>query len=57
MRHIFWRVATAGGWQQARRRWRHLRDRHGNASNPYSPVLSMGLLLIIAVFAFAAVPA
>jgi hypothetical protein len=53
MRHIF----TAGGWQQARRRWRRLRDRHGNAGNPYSPVLSIGLLLIIAVFAFAAVPA
>jgi hypothetical protein len=57
MRHTFWRVATAGGWQQARRRWRRLRDRHGNTGNPYSPVLSIGLLLIIAVFALAAVPA
>jgi len=45
-------MATGG----ARRRWRHLRDRHGNAGNPYSP-LSIGMLLIIAVFAFAAVPA
>jgi hypothetical protein len=53
MRHIFWRVATADGWQQACRR---LRDWHGNAGNPYSPVLSIGLLLIVAVFAFAAVP-
>ncbi len=53
MRYTFLRTATAG----ARRRWRHLRDWHGNAGNPYSPVSSIGLLLIIAVFAFAAVPA
>jgi hypothetical protein len=53
MRHTFWQVATAG----ARRRWRRLSDRPGNTGNPYSPVLSIGLLLIMAVFAFAAVPA
>ena len=55
MRHTFWKVTTAGARQQARRQ--RLRDWRGNAGNPYSPVLSIGLLLIIAVLALTAVPA
>jgi hypothetical protein len=57
MRHTSLQVATAGVWRQTRQRLRHLRDWPADASNPYSPVLSIGLLLVIAVFAFAAVPA
>jgi hypothetical protein len=43
------KVARAGLWQQAHWRLRLLRDWPGNAGNPYSPVFSIGLLLIIAL--------
>lgn len=49
MRHMFLQAATGDAWQQARRRWHHIRDWPGNAGNPYSPVFSIGLLLIIAL--------
>jgi hypothetical protein len=49
MRHTSLQVAGAGTWQQARRRLRHLRGWPGNAGNPYSPVFSIGLLLVIAL--------
>jgi hypothetical protein len=49
MRHPLLQATTDGAWQQARRRWQHIRDRHGNATNPYSPVFSIGLLLIVAL--------
>jgi len=47
MRHDTLQAATTDTWQQARRAWRHIRDWPGNASNPYSPAFSIGLLLVI----------
>ncbi len=49
MRHTSLQTPTGQVWQQARLRLRRLRDRPGNASNPYSPVFSIGLLLIVAL--------
>jgi hypothetical protein len=49
MRHPLLQPAAGGDWQQARQRWQHIRKRRGNASNPYSPVFSIGLLLIVAL--------
>jgi len=49
MRHPSLQAATNGTWQQARRNWQQLRDWRGNATNPYSPAFSIGLLLIIAL--------
>jgi hypothetical protein len=49
MRHPHLQVATDGTWRHARRGWQHFRGWRGNATNPYSPVFSIGLLLIIAL--------
>ena len=49
MRHTSLQTSTGQVWQQARLRLRHLRDWPGNAGNPYSPVFSIGLLLILAL--------
>ncbi|MGO8908655.1 MAG: hypothetical protein ACLQDM_04905 [Bradyrhizobium sp.] len=51
MRHTSLQLARAGAWRQTRRRLRHLRDWPGNTGSPYSPVFSIGLLLIIALAA------
>ncbi len=55
MRNSLSELAMACVRRQAR--WGRLHDRHDNAGNPYSPVMSIGLLLIVAVLALAATPA
>ncbi len=49
MRPPFLQAAAAGAWQQLGLRLRRLRDWPGDAGNPYSPVSSIGLLLIFAL--------
>ena len=49
MRLASLQTVTGGAWQQARRSLRHFRDCPGNTGNPYSPALSIGLLLVIAL--------
>jgi hypothetical protein len=49
MRHTSLHTPTVQVWQQARVRLRHLRVWPSNASNPHSPVFSIGLLPILAL--------
>jgi hypothetical protein len=49
MRDISARTTTAEARHQTRRGLRHWRDWPGTADTPYSPLFSIGLLLIIAL--------
>jgi hypothetical protein len=49
MRYPSLQATAAGAWQQLGLRLRHLRDWPGDASSPYSPAFSVGLLLIFAL--------